>query len=107
MGQSTKVTDEKSVLERYPPYWFESRRRYFAVTFGIGRAIAIDIVAVLANSAGLLKRIVQRRAGVPHYIRDLLKHSILWRRNRKVPPSRGFRPPAESAVTSRESLASH
>jgi N-acetylglucosaminyl-diphospho-decaprenol L-rhamnosyltransferase len=92
MGQSTKVTDEKSVLERYPPYWFESRRRYFVVRFGIGRAIAIDIVAVLANSLGLLKRTLQLRSGIPHYIRDLLKHSILWPRNRDIPAARCFRP---------------
>jgi N-acetylglucosaminyl-diphospho-decaprenol L-rhamnosyltransferase len=93
MGQSTKVTDEKSVLERYPPYWFESRRRYFAVSFGVGRAIAIDIVAILANSLGLLKRTVQLRSGIPHYIRDLLTHSILWPRNREIPAVRCFRPP--------------
>jgi N-acetylglucosaminyl-diphospho-decaprenol L-rhamnosyltransferase len=107
MGQSTKVTDEKTVLERYPPYWFESRRRYFAVTFGLGRAIAIDMVAILANSVGLLKRIAQRRTGIPHYVRDLLKHSILWPRNRGVPAVRCFRPGAESGASSRGSLASH
>jgi GT2 family glycosyltransferase len=97
MGQSTKVTDEKTTRERFPAYWFESRRRYFAVTFGIPAAMTIDIIAVLANSLGLLKCIALRRAVAPYYIRDLLRHSILWRRNRHIPAVRGFHPGAETA----------
>jgi N-acetylglucosaminyl-diphospho-decaprenol L-rhamnosyltransferase len=92
MGQSTKVTDEKTTLERYPGYWFDSRRRYFAVTFGTAHAIVIDFVAVIANSLGFLKRRAQNRAYIPHYTRDLLKHSILWPSNRNIPAARGFRP---------------
>ena len=92
MGQSTKVTDEKKTLERFPAYWFESRRRYFAVTFGVPIAMTIDVVAVLANSLGLLKRVALRRPTVPHYIRDLLRHSILWPHNRRVASVRCFHP---------------
>ncbi len=75
---------------RMPSHWFESRRRYFAVTFGIPRAVAIDVVAVIAHSLGALKRIVTRRQhkGVPHYIRDLVHYSILWKQNRNIPPVR-------------------
>ena len=91
MGQSTKVTDEKVVLQRYPAYWFESRRRYFAVTFGVIRAATIDIIAVLASSLGLVKRIALRRPGIPHYIRDLIRHSVLWPRNRAFPAVKCFR----------------
>ncbi len=92
MGQSTKVTDEKVTFQRFPGYWFESRRRYFVVTFGLGRAMVIDIVAALANTVGVLKRAALRRSGVPHYTRDLLRHSVLWRRNRAIPAVRAFRP---------------
>jgi N-acetylglucosaminyl-diphospho-decaprenol L-rhamnosyltransferase len=92
MGQSTKVTDEKVILQRYPAYWFQSRRRYFAVTFGVVHAMAIDLVAVLANCLGLMKRLALRRPNVPYYIRDLIKHSVLWPRNRAFPAARGFRP---------------
>ena len=92
MGQSTKVTDEKARFDRFPDYWFESRKRYFAVTFGLGRAMVIDIVAALANLAGVLKRAALRRAGIPHYTRDLIRHSVLWRRNRHLPEVRCFRP---------------
>src|SRR6202041_636643 len=61
MGQSTKITDNKFIADRIPAYWFESRKRYFVVTFGIGRAMLIDIVALFANSLGILKRIALRR----------------------------------------------
>jgi N-acetylglucosaminyl-diphospho-decaprenol L-rhamnosyltransferase len=92
MGQSTKVTDEKAVLQRFPAYWFQSRRRYFVVTFGVLHAMVIDLVAVLANCLGLMKRLALRRPSVPYYIRDLISHSVLWPRNRSVPAVRCFRP---------------
>ena len=82
---------------RMPSHWFESRRRYFAVTFGIPRAMAIDVIAVIAHLLGSLKRIVRRRQhmGVPYYIRDLVHHSILWKRNRNIPPARSRIPSAK------------
>jgi GT2 family glycosyltransferase len=94
MGQTTAVTDINAGPRRLPAYWFESRRRYFAVTYGIGKAMAIDVVALLANSMGLIKRIARRRhCSVPHFIRDLASHSILWPRNRDLPAVRAFRSP--------------
>ena len=92
MEQSTKITDEPLAPKRLPAYWFESRKRYFAVTAGISHAMIIDIVAVLAHSLGLLKRIALRRSGIPYYIRDLLRHSVLWPRNREFPAVRCFIP---------------
>jgi N-acetylglucosaminyl-diphospho-decaprenol L-rhamnosyltransferase len=88
MGQSTRITDATLELQRLPAYWFESRRRYFAVSFGVGHAMLIDMVAFVAGSLGLVKRIAQRRPRVPHYLRDLFKHSILWPRNRQFPEVR-------------------
>jgi N-acetylglucosaminyl-diphospho-decaprenol L-rhamnosyltransferase len=83
---------------RMPSHWFESRRRYFAVTFGIPRAMAIDVIAILAHLLGALKRMVLRRqhTAVPYYIRDLVRHSILWKRNRNIPPTRSRIPTAKS-----------
>ena len=93
LGQSTTVTDTRTGPKRLPAYWFESRRRYFVTTYGVGRAIAIDIAAMIANSVGLLKRIARRRdRPVPHYIRDLVRHSILWPKNRNMPAIRNFQP---------------
>lgn len=92
-GQSTKV---HSVIgpERLPPWWFESRRRYFVLRYGVARAMVIDVVAVFAYSLGLCKRILlgRRRSAVSHYIRDLLRHSVLWRANRTIPALRTFVP---------------
>jgi len=87
-GQSTRVTERGSRPKRLPSYWFESRRRYFAVSYGIGNAIAIDLVALIANSLGLTKRFCLGRGNtvVPRFIRDLIRHSILWRSNRNLPP---------------------
>jgi GT2 family glycosyltransferase len=75
---------------RMPAYYFESRRRYFAVTYGIGRAMMIDVVAVTAHLLGALKRAIQgrRHSAIPCFVRDLLHHSVLWPRNRNIPPLR-------------------
>jgi N-acetylglucosaminyl-diphospho-decaprenol L-rhamnosyltransferase len=94
MGQSTSVTDTRAGPKRLPTYWFESRRRYFVMTYGVGRAITIDIAALIANSIGLIKRLARRRnRPVPHYIRDLVRNSVLWPKNRDLPAVRSFRPP--------------
>jgi len=93
MGQTTTVTDISAGPRRLPDYWFESRRRYFAVTYGIGKAIAIDVVTLIANSVGLIKRIALKRDRVPHFLRDVIRHSVLWPRNRNFPDIRCFRPP--------------
>jgi N-acetylglucosaminyl-diphospho-decaprenol L-rhamnosyltransferase len=86
-GQSTTVTVRTRGPSRLPSYWFDSRRRYFAITYGVGQAISIDIVAVIAGSIGLAKRAVLGRShkSTPHFIRDLVRHSVIWPRNRKFP----------------------
>lgn len=92
-GQSTKVTVRNVAFKRLPSYWFESRRRYFEVSYGSARAMAVDVVAVLAHAVGHLKRLAQRRTdrGVPYFVRDLAQHSALWPRSRKLVASK---PPA-------------
>lgn len=94
VGQSTKVTDRKLPPRRLPAYWFESRRRYFLVHHGLGYAVLIDIVSVIAQSLGLVKRRALGRARmvVPHFIRDLINHSAIWPKNRTRPGLRGFAP---------------
>lgn len=87
-AQSTHVTHQESVPKRLPAYWFESRRRYFALSFGVGHAMVIDVIALVAHSLGWLKRIVLRRRAVPYFVRDLARHSILRARNRTVPAIR-------------------
>src|SRR5207249_111290 len=92
-GQSTKVTELTDTPKRLPGYWFDSRRRYFAVSCGTLQAMLIDLIALLAYSLGWLKRVVLGRAAIPYFVRDLARHSILWPGNRKFPAFRGFMPP--------------
>jgi N-acetylglucosaminyl-diphospho-decaprenol L-rhamnosyltransferase len=95
-GQSTRVTERQSAPKRLPSYWFESRRRYFAMAFGVPKAILIDLAALCAHALGSLKRsaLGRRATAVPHFIRDLLHHSILWPANRGFPPVRGLSLPS-------------
>ena len=84
-GQSTKVTERQTEARRLPPYWFESRRRFFVQSYGLPYAVLADFCAVLARTLGTLKRFClrQRTGGVPHYILDVVQHSVLWPRNRR------------------------
>jgi N-acetylglucosaminyl-diphospho-decaprenol L-rhamnosyltransferase len=87
-GASTSVSSRTRT--RLPPYWFESRRRYFAVSYGLAHAMLIDLVAMGAHLLGTAKRRLQGRQheSRPSFVRDLLRHSVLWRRNRDIPPIR-------------------
>jgi N-acetylglucosaminyl-diphospho-decaprenol L-rhamnosyltransferase len=89
MGQSTGVTEVRQMPRRLPAYWFDSRRRYYVVTRGLRRAAIIDLIALFANCVGLLKRIAQGKlnSGVPHFIRDLMRHSVLLPGNRSLDAS--------------------
>jgi hypothetical protein len=86
VGQSTKVALRSRNPKRFPAHWFESRRRYFATSRGLSYAMAVDVIALLAHLLGSLKRSIQQRTdqGVPHYIADLARHSLLWSKNRRV-----------------------
>ena len=90
MGQSTNVTGLSGKPKRLPAYWFESRRRYYQRAYGTGHAIVIDLLAILANMVGLAKRLLSGRgsSSIPHYIRDLISHSVIWNRNRQCSPFR-------------------
>jgi GT2 family glycosyltransferase len=100
MGQSTSVTDVTQGTKRLPVYWFESRRRYFVRTFGVRQAQLIDLVTVIAYSLGLLKRLMlmRTRSAVPYFVRDLIRHSVLWPRNRDSRGVRAFSPSRGSDI---------
>lgn len=91
-GQSTHVTGSSDRARRLPRYWYESRRRYFAVTYGVRRAIFIDILVLFGYAVGTLKRSLLRRSRVPYLMRDLVSNSIIWPRNRAVAAARTFSP---------------
>ena len=80
-GQSTGVTERNGRPKRLPAYWFESRRRYFTVALGPGRALAADLIVLLAYPLGWLKRRALGRANssIPCYWRDLARAGVLAR----------------------------
>jgi GT2 family glycosyltransferase len=83
--QSTKAARPGETPKRLPPYWFKSRCHYFAANHGALYAVVTDLVALIAHSFGYIKRVALQRAelGVPYFLSDFLKHSMLWRKNRK------------------------
>jgi N-acetylglucosaminyl-diphospho-decaprenol L-rhamnosyltransferase len=87
-GQSTKITERNAKPKRLPAYWFESRRRFFARTYGLPYAIMTDLLALLAYGAGSLKRwlLGQKEMAIPFFASDLLKQSIIWPSNRRFSP---------------------
>lgn len=103
-GQSTNLPDLGSSPKRLPGYWFESRRRYYAMTAGLRYAIAADVIALISHSLGLVKRILLGRGdiGVRHFIRDLIQYSALWPRNRQIRPAQCFS--TEAALTTSRGL---
>lgn len=94
-GQSTGVTKRGEEPERYPPYWFESRRRYFTKNHGLLYASATDIAFSVSAVAGWLKsKLLGRPDSTPLFAYDVLRHSPWLPRNRRCPPEQSYRPRA-------------
>jgi N-acetylglucosaminyl-diphospho-decaprenol L-rhamnosyltransferase len=85
-GQSTKVTERDAKPQRLPPYWFESRRRYYLATRGLMRTMLLDAIALVAYLVGDAKLALQGRAHrrIPYFTCDLWKYSVLRTRNRAL-----------------------
>jgi N-acetylglucosaminyl-diphospho-decaprenol L-rhamnosyltransferase len=90
-GQSTKVTERNAGPRRLPSYWFDSRRLYFTLTRGAMYAAWVDVAAVGAGLVGLLKSALlgRLRSHVPHFLRDVLRHSAFGRKSPAAAASRG------------------
>ncbi|HEX4049379.1 MAG TPA: glycosyltransferase family 2 protein [Steroidobacteraceae bacterium] len=102
IGGGVTAVERVPALKRLPGYWFESRRRYFALSFGPARAMLIDAIALASSALGVLQRALRQRShrNVPHFTRDLARSSILWRRNRRLPAPQCFTPPAPARTAS-------
>jgi GT2 family glycosyltransferase len=86
VGQSSAGGDPQAGRKRLPPYWFESRRRYFLAHLGRAPTILADV----AWSTGFLtfrarQRVQRKPDNEPQYmLRDFVRHNLL--------PSRRSRP---------------
>jgi len=93
-GQSTGLTAHDRKPERVPRYWFESRRRYFLKHHGSAYAAIADLAFVSSRLLGRLKGLLRRadRTDPPKLLRDFLRHSSIWRRNRRLQPEITYHP---------------
>jgi N-acetylglucosaminyl-diphospho-decaprenol L-rhamnosyltransferase len=83
VGQSSGVTRRDLAPRRLPSYWYESRRRYFALSYGRAYAAATDLALLLVCPLAALRLRLQGRASPipPSFLADLLRHSALWHRD--------------------------
>lgn len=81
VGQSSGVTVRGQAPRRVPPYWFESRRRYFVHHHGRLYAAMTDALVAMAWPLGRLLRMLQRRhdPAPPHFLADFVRHSAIVR----------------------------
>lgn len=91
-GQSTGVTAAGQELRRLPPYWFESRRRYFLKNHGPLYAALSDVACVVGHSLGRAQLTLRGRGDRmrDRFISDLIRQSSL------VPGARAISAPRET-----------
>jgi N-acetylglucosaminyl-diphospho-decaprenol L-rhamnosyltransferase len=102
-GMATKIRDPETGLPRrgepMPRYWYESRRRYFALVGGRGFALASSVAWLGGRVIWLTRRLIQRKPddGARRMTRDFLRYAFLprWRdgvpaalRANALPPSK-------------------
>jgi N-acetylglucosaminyl-diphospho-decaprenol L-rhamnosyltransferase len=90
VGQSSGVKKRDGAPARLPAYWFESRRRYFVLNHGFLYAAGADLAVIGGSLVAAVRSLVQpgRRRSTPHFLSDLLRHSVLWRGRRGIAPRR-------------------
>lgn len=84
VGQSSGISTRKTEVRRRPPFWFESRRRYFVLNYGTAYATLVDIVTLSGYALRKLRGFVLRKpdSHPPKFAADLLRHGVLRRGRR-------------------------
>ena len=79
---------------RLPDDWYESRQRYLIKNHSAHYAMVSDLVLLAATLAGELKDAMSGRwpGATPYCIRDIVRHSSLFRVNRARLPAEEYRP---------------
>lgn len=90
VGQSSGVTTHRAKPRRLPGYWFESRRRYFVLNHGRAYAAMLDVAVAMSYCIARPIRRLTRHwyDDPPYFLRDLLKHSALFRGADSIQPRR-------------------
>ena len=94
VGRSSGIDVRRRETPPMPPYWFQSRRRYYVKNHGLAYALAIDAVAVLGLAFSRTREQLGGRRG-PHpdrFLRDLIRGSVWWRGSRGLDGRVGAEP---------------
>lgn len=81
VGQASGVTGKSDTTRRRPPYWFESRRRYYAKNHGVVYTALADIAFAVSLGLYRIRRAILRSPDSfpSHLWRDHIRHSVLLR----------------------------
>lgn len=88
VGQSSGINDAQGSFKALPPYWFESRRRYFILNHGRLYAMGVDIATLCGAAIAGVKRLLKRSppAHPPNLVPDLLRLGALRRGRASLKP---------------------
>jgi N-acetylglucosaminyl-diphospho-decaprenol L-rhamnosyltransferase len=78
VGQSSGVTDTKRSPQRRPPYWFDSRRRYFLKHHGWAYTALTDLGWMAGFALWRLRRVMQQKPDPdpPNFLQDFFRNSV-------------------------------
>lgn len=84
-GATSNISSSRRREQRMPPYWFESRHRYYVKHHGTLYAAGADVAWLAGFGLWRLRRWLERKPVLspPHFWRDFLAYSI--RRKRTTP----------------------
>ena len=80
-AQATGITHNRRDKQRYPDYWFDSRRRFFVKNRGKARALLADLAFLFGYTTFLVRAVLQGKEDEepPHFFRDFLRNSTLMK----------------------------
>ena len=81
VGAVSQISDNRKHRRRRPPYWFESRRRYFVKNHGRFYATLADLAFLIGFACWRLRRFIQRKDDTdpPRLLLDSIAHSVFFR----------------------------
>jgi GT2 family glycosyltransferase len=81
VGAVSQISDNRKHRRRRPPYWFESRRRYFVKNHGRLYATLADLAFLIGFACWRLRRFIQRKDDTdpPRLLLDSIAHSVFFR----------------------------